>query len=105
MKMQTIELDHGNLKVQTKAYVFGEWAAHRNPDGEGWRVSHVPSGHAVKQLQLRGCAVFVAMSLNENVPHIELIEITERAQHEPRYSVSVEHGALVKSTIAEALRS
>lgn len=32
------------------ADVRGEWAAHRNPNGAGWRVSHVPTGRSLATL-------------------------------------------------------
>lgn len=103
MKMQTIELDHGNLKVQTKAYVFGEWAAHRNPDGEGWRVSHVPSGHAVRQLARKGDAVVAAVALSERIPQLRLTPVAERKAHEPRFALSESDAQLILATIKEEI--
>lgn len=79
MKMQTIELDHGTLKVQTKAYVFGEWAAHRVPHiiGRiGWRVSHAPTGIGTSVLcdELdRADAIAVARLLSDRIPRLKLL--------------------------------
>lgn len=107
MKTTTIELDHGTTKIQTKAYVFGEWAAHRVPEheGTGWRVSHVPSGHAVHG----GCgwpvAVRVAKALDEAVPELQLVEVAIRAVTEPRWRFkNASDGKRIRATIETASR-
>lgn len=73
MKMRTIELDHGGTKYPVKAYVFGEWAAHKIPFGidPGWRVSHVATGFSTSQLAdglTRRDAIAIARALSERVP-------------------------------------
>lgn len=109
MKKQTIELDHGTLKVQTKAYVFGEWAAHREPASEGynWRVSHVPSGHAaaggVDELD-RAAAIAVARALNEALPQLRLVPVAKRLPHQPKFRLAKKSdGVLIRSTIDAVL--
>lgn len=107
VKTQSIELDHGTLRVQTDAYVFGEWAAHVTPvaEGDGWRVSHVPSGvgtHGLCDGLSKNDAVRVARELDRRVRELA---VTRKALRGGGFRIWIPHDEknIIAATFAEVL--
>lgn len=109
MKKQTIMLDHGTLKVETKAYVFGEWAAHPvmsyRIGASGWRISHAPTGIGTWNLcdELdRGDAIRIARELSNRVPSLSLTKCKPRCSGAAPVKMPDEREIIV-ATFAEVL--
>lgn len=109
MKKQTITLDHGTLKVQTKAYVFGEWAAHQIPyirAHRGWRVSHAPTGIGTWNLcdELdRDDAIRIARELSDRVPSPALTKCEPRSRGAAPVRMPDDERDIIIATFAEVL--
>jgi hypothetical protein len=94
----------GNIEVPVQTEdVHGEWAAHRNPDGRAWRVSHVPTGRSIASLAddmtYRDARRIVRL-LDRALPTLD-VEIDDR-----NYAVvAADDGRIVEAIVAEVVGS